>query len=525
MGDSLITDRAVINHKSKRFVFISDLHFDRASPFPLSFDEIRQLVAKIEKGKDPPARLEYQPDDTAPEREHNFIQFVKKNFSNDILILGGDFYTDFRQSLSFVKKLETAKVESYFVLGNHDFSSNDETWFDDIIQLFNSETISHKYCKFLMTGKKYYHEDVCIIGDTGWNLSNRIGPDSIMHIDGWVFGRASKKWIRFAKKTLAHEKKVLIVTHFPQGDFPQSRDWKFLDWVNADLWLDADHCWKIFGHTHDRRLFQFKNNVCLQEGYKQRKEAPRAQPYAMSDFGILEKRRIKNSGEVFNLKYDLHHILPFYSPKIIRDAQKELEAVKEITGRGFKRAGHADNKRAIADLITDKRAYIDSIKKSLDSIERVEYIDYILTKSVSPKTVNAVNEAIDILENVDPVNARPFMTAVVITSYVYSNMINHIEQMRPVDDYDIMRWFLLFATIQKFDFDPREIKTVRKNEMECFRFHHVPVYLPKVNGQSLQVPEALAILNKTLLLEGRVEKSNRSEPGSYNPGRPVYDTK
>lgn len=116
------------------------------------------------------------------------------------------------------------------------------------------------------------------------------------------------------------------------------------------------------------------------------------------------------------------------------------------------------------------------------------------------------------------------MTAVVITSYVYNNMINRIDEMRPVDDYDIMRWFLLFATIQKFNFDPREIKTVRKNEMECFCFHNVPIYLPKVNDQSLQVPEALAILKKTLLLEGRVEKSNRTGAGSYDPGRSDYDT-
>jgi len=155
---------------AKRFVFISDLHFDC----------FYHDVLSSEKFKD---------DDAFLEREDTFIQFVKEHFSNDILILAGDYYTNYRQSLSFIKRLEESKITSYFVLGNHDFASNNGTKFNIIISLFDSETSSHKYCKLLMTGKKYYHEDVCIIGDTGWSKTS-VNP---IIVKGAVSLRPGKK--------------------------------------------------------------------------------------------------------------------------------------------------------------------------------------------------------------------------------------------------------------------------------------------------------------------------------------------
>ena len=157
---------------TKRFVFISDLHFDCFAK-SLSAEEFREKWAKIKKRENAEEDFpEFEKDDAFLEREDLFIKFVSEHYANDILILAGDYYTNYNQTLSFVKKLETSKITSYFVLGNHDFASDDKTEFKYIINLFNTETISYEYCKFLMTGKKYYHEDVCIIGDTGWHSTS-----------------------------------------------------------------------------------------------------------------------------------------------------------------------------------------------------------------------------------------------------------------------------------------------------------------------------------------------------------------
>ena len=490
----------------KRLVYISDLHFDRAAP------DMKALTGKeANAGAALLCRqIEYEEDDSFLDQEAAFIQFVREHFANDILFLAGDYYTDYRRTLAFIRRLEDARVESYFVLGNHDFSSNDQIGLDRIISLFEAATSSHQYCRFLNTGKKYYYEDICIIGDTGWNLSCPIGPESIRHFSGSLLERQSKRWIKFASGVLAQEKKVLMVTHFPQAvSSQQNMPWRCFDWENSKLLFNTEHGWQIFGHTHQRGAFQFHNNICAQRGYKRKtaKSRYRLRPgwnSDLSDFGILEREVTRSADEPFHEILAFHHLSPYYSTALVQDLEKEPEAVKEITSRGFKRTGHADNKRAIAALLSDKQAYLDCVKEGLNGVERSEYMGYVLAKSVPESVVNAVNASIDILENGDPRNVKPFMTAVVITGYVYNGCIQFLQQMRPLDDYDIMRWYLLFATIQKYDLEPMEIATVRKNSKEQIYFQNVPISLPKVNDQSLTTIEALALLGEIGLLgEGR----------------------
>jgi len=276
MSDLVRTDMLMVASRPKRFVFISDLHFD-CCRLPLTSDE------------------ESVEDEQSLEREDFFIEFVKEHYANDILILAGDYYTDYERSLAFVKKLETAEITCYFVLGNHDYASDNRTTFLQIRNLFDFETSAHEHCKLLLTGKKYYHEDVCIIGDTGWNLSSnnkkpRRGNYSINHFKNSLFEAEGKKWIKFATDVLAQEKKVLIVNHFPQAVFPQPEfDFCDIGWSEATLLLEPTLCWKIFGHTHQRGLFRYENNVCSQQGYKMRRINPDYRVFDKSEFGMLEK--------------------------------------------------------------------------------------------------------------------------------------------------------------------------------------------------------------------------------------------
>jgi len=493
---------------AKRFVFISDLHFDLFYKI-LSREELAIRLEKMRRGvidnKNP---YELEENNAFLEKEDLFINFVREHFSNDILILAGDYYTNYKQSLSFVKKLEASKVTSYFVLGNHDFASNNQTNFSDIISLFDSETSSHEYCKFLMVGKKYYHEDVCIIGDIGWNSNSLYkvsgkGSFTNSHFPKKLYAQEGKKWAKYAESILKEEQKVLMVTHFPQADIKNSGE-HWVDWSSAKLLLSSGNCWKIFGHTHQRGHFQHYNNICSQQGYTHGGNAESLIYMKFSkhkrNFGILEKATVNASDGSFCLVTAINKVNHFYSTMLITDPKKELEAVQSISKRGYMRVGNADNKRALAHLIRNKAEYISRIEEELKAVEFTEYIGYVLGERVSFRAVEAVKNSIDILENVSPNNARAFMTAFVITSYVYNGMISYLESMRPVDDYDIMRWWMMFATIQKFNISPDEIKSVRRNTKECLHFQNAPLYLPKVNDKSLRITEVRALLSNTSLL-------------------------
>ena len=507
---------------AKRFVFISDLHLDCFYK-GFSHEELCENLEKMKRGIKVNINFhEIQEDDAFLAREDLFVQFANEHFANDILILAGDYYTDYRRTLSFVKKLESAKITSYFVLGNHDFASNNQTAFSDIIALFDRETSVHIYCKFLMTGKKYYHEDICIIGDTGWSSTSSYkvsarGSFTNKHFPNAVYVQEGKRWTKYAKGILKEEKKVLIVTHFPQAEFKQSSE-HWVDWTSAKLHLKANNCWKIFGHTHQRGHFQHYNNVCLQQGYSHRGNVENSDymHYSKKDFGFLEKATVNVPSGSFCIVTATDKVNHFYSTKLIIDPKKELEAVKSISRRGYMRVGNADNKRALAHLIRNKAEYILRVEEELKAVEFTEYIGYVLGERVSFRAVEAVKNAISILENVNPNNARAFMTAFVITSYVYNGMISFLESMRPVDDYDIMRWWMMFVTIQKFNISPDEIKSVKRNTKECLDFQNAPLYLPKVNDKSLKITEVRALLSNTSLLTDNRQPSSTDTPPKVN---------
>jgi len=394
--------------------------------------------------------------------------------------------------------------------------------------MFASETQENKYFRFLTVGRKFYFNDLCVIGDTGWTSfrrgKRRVALSQFMWLPDAIAVKDFKpkniiamhdEWVSFANEVLSHEEKVLIVTHFPMVDF--TKDYSpagFMEdffegdkncWWSSTTALKGDNSWRIFGHTHKRYVFQYENNVCSQRGYENYRM------YNANDYGTLERKISWTGDDSYDASLALCTIRPYYSAKIIQNPREELEALKEIEQRGFKRTGHADNKKAIAAFLSDREAYFEYIKKGVDSVTLSEYIGYALCEHVSPRTIDAVLASIEVLKHESIRDWRAFFTALVITGYAYNGMLGLVEEMRPVDDYDIMRWYLMFATIQKFNLNPDEIKTVHKNEEECFYFHHVRMYLPKVNKESLRkidVADVIDALKKraplpdTLLLDG-----------------------
>lgn len=467
-------------------VFISDLHFDFTA------------------GK-------YKPSD-ADKRQEDFIDYVKEHYTNCILCLAGDLFNSYQKTLLFVKKLEENRVVGFFVLGNHDYWNDGTKSHDDIIRLFDYETQNNNYFHLLITGKKYYVDDVCVIGDTGWTSFRRKNhgvflwqfrklPDAIKVRDfnPKKIRKSHENWVAYANKILSSEKKVLIITHFPMIDFTnESRDcW----WSSQTKLAKQNNYWSIFGHTHNSSQKE-NNHISSQQGYdnysNEYLERCGIKQYASQSFGVLEK--VNDNRELIISNKEA--LFSFYSPLVISSTTTDVSLITAIKKRGFKRC--AANKVNFSALATSPEEYIESVKYIITGYLRNTYIDYAYLGYISKRTIDAVFSAISILEKGDINNARQFITAAVVTGYVYNYMPLGIEHMRPVDDYDVMRFYLMFLTMKKYNFGIDSINSVRKHSKNYINFGDVDIYLPSVNECSLSTEEAMIQLKQTHLLPGEV---------------------
>jgi predicted phosphohydrolase len=513
-------------------VFISDLHFD------------------FTKGK-------YKAK-AAPLMEEHFISFVKEHYSQNILCSAGDFYNDYKKSLSFVKKLEEKQIRGFFVLGNHDYWNGRKLSYTEIIDLFLLETQNHQYFQFLVTGRKFYFNDVCIIGDTGWTSFQRMRfqhrgrkeppkqepPEQVpleqfMHLPD---ARSVKdfnpkniialhdKWVSFANDIMRKEEKVLIITHFPM--FYVTREEKDCWWSSATQ-LVGDNSWRIFGHIHQsKRIF---NNVSSQRGYENKdveslqRAACRRQylSYCYSFENNDEYREKRNACDAYvetnwsnaipENQYNssdfkkliklaetsdiattngFESIATFYTPALVPNNCMDTALILGIKKRGYRRC--SANKFNLAALANDHESYISYVKKSMDKYK--PYIGYALSGGISYQMAKAINNSIDILENGDTSDIRAFMTAAVITGYVFNGMPDDLMYMRPLDDYDIMRFWMMFLTIKQFNIDVYDIEKIQRDERKQIHFANIDLYLPSINGNSLNVNDVKLLLQKTTLL-------------------------
>lgn len=490
-----------LNGQDMPIVFISDLHFD------------------FTKGKyEPGAALNMRDD---------FVSFIIENYSDCLLCLAGDYFNDYRKTLAFINELESKKVTGFCVLGNHDFWNGGKHTYSDIIKLFDTETKNNEYFRLLMTGRKYYFNDICVIGDTGWTSFMRekgrtVSLEQFMklpdakHIKGFDPKKIitlHNKWISFANKTLLKEEKVLVVTHFPMVDFTK----KDMDcWWSSLTKLKGDNSWRIYGHTHNVSPQHDKNNVSSQRGYNNKNDKEmiietsdgriRNIQYSSSSFGRLIK--VFEQYALAGLQTQI--LNKYYSPLIVSKPKTDIE-LSSIKRRGYRRC--MANRDNFAALVNNPDEYLGQVNKEINRflkrsdatyMKKVTYCDtyigYRLEKIISKHVIESIFESIKILENKSTTDVREFITAAVITGYVYNGMPYLIEEMRPLDDYDIIRFWLMFLTMKQYGIGMDYIYSVKGNGRKPIPFHGVDIYLPVVNGLSLSIEEVQQLLQSSPML-------------------------
>ena len=97
-------------------------------------------------------------------------------------------------------------------------------------------------------------------------------------------------------------------------------------------------------------------------------------------------------------------------------------------------------------------------------------------------------------------NPMIFVMSAIITGYVYNYMPEQIDNMRPVDYYDIVRFYLVFQTMKKFNLGFDDITSIRKHKSRNVHLANVPVGLPSFNGKCLTPEEAYSCLKGIYLL-------------------------
>ena len=167
---------------------------------------------------------------------------------------------------------------------------------------------------------------------------------------------------------------------------------------------------------------------------------------------------------------------------------------------GFKRC--AANSINFSALATSPEEYIEKVRYIFAGYLKNTYIDYTYLGYLSKWIIDAILSAISILEKGNFMNAREFITAAVVTGYVYNGMPEGIAQMRPIDDYDVMRFYLMFLTMKKHNIGMDSISSVRKHSIDYIKFGNVDIYLPSVNECSLSIEGAMIQLKQTPLLSG-----------------------
>lgn len=460
----------------RTIVFISDLHFDFTNQ-------------------------EFNPE-AADRLKEEFLTFIKENYGNCLVCLAGDYFNDYRKTLDFIKELEKNKIRGFCVLGNHDFWSEGQKSYQELIDLFDTETKENQYFRLLITGRKYYDDDLCVIGDTGWtSFRRRVGgdipleqfmelPDASM-VKGFLPEQIKEfhsNWIAFANEVVSTEEKVLILTHFPMFDFTRE---------DSDCWwssvtgLKAENSWNIFGHTHHKQIHCY-NNVSYQIGYanKSAEQVAGESCYSSELFGRLE--RISGSSGIALAKESM--ISAFFSPITVTDTIRDIAVAAQIKSRGFKRC--AANKKNFAALANDRSSYLKQVMEILNGCLEGNYCDYVVTERLSKYIVESVFASIAVLEENDFSDIRAFVTAAVITGYVYNNVPHMIEDMRPLDDYDVIRFWLMFLTIKKYNIGMTDIHSVRKDKSNYIAFQNVDIYLPAVNNMVMPAEEVLQLMQK-----------------------------
>lgn len=328
MTDITVFDRYNIQENTaiSTIAFISDLHFDYVDKKPCV--EQSEII------------------------KHSFIKYIKEKYSRSIICILGDCYDNCYKTLDFLKELEKEHIRGFFVLGNHDYWNDGSKSYKELIHIFGEATKDHEYFRLLMTGRKYYVDNLCFIGDSGWTSfvqnGKQVELSQFMNLPEATYVKdflpqeiltMHNNWIEFANKVLEQEKQVIILTHNPMISFAK----KTMDtwWSSETRLKESKNCWKLFGHTHKSRQRK-RNNISSQRGYRNKDIEMLEEYYYLDcmkqynqeDFGILIKNKEISKMQMI----DLSALADFFSPMIVKNPDTQVELIKEVKSRGFKRS-------------------------------------------------------------------------------------------------------------------------------------------------------------------------------------------
>ncbi len=445
----------------------------------------------------------------ANENESDFIRILNEEYKESLVLLAGDFYDDYRKTFAFVDRLEREQIYGFFVLGNHDYWNKGKFSYHEMIDLYKSHTENNCYFKLLVSGVPYKINDILFIGDTGWtsfdngkgliDLSKKfIDLPEENQIKDFTYSQVLDnhcKWIDYANSILESSSRVIVLTHFPMFGISLKKK-SDLWWSSKTRILETKNCWKIHGHTH--KNYQEYNCLSYQRGYEDQLDKlyffneMTSYDYFQCSIGKLIK--LSDSKELVDSK---KYLMGKYYNSQQLSSTNEVEIIN-VKKRGYIRS--AANKNVFVELSANPKRFINKVESVLKGYLNNVYIGYTPYKGLTSDEITSIENSLFILKKSDFSDIREYMTAAVIAGYVWNGMPDGISYMRPLDDYDIIRFYLMFLTIKKFGLTMSDVNSVRKNPKHSIKVGNVDVYIPMVNNYTLDPEEVQIELRRTMLL-------------------------
>ncbi|GHU44044.1 hypothetical protein FACS1894193_11880 [Bacilli bacterium] len=543
---------------------MSDLHFD-LKELPSNVKE------KLKKIKDPLEALAYKieisrnPKNRYSEKQiqdnvSNVVKLLSDNKENNIFVLAGDFFNDLFQTLNFIEILEEVKVNSFVVLGNHDYwlySEEKRTW-DESITIASDATKDNKYCRLLVTGRKYRIGDLTFIGDSGftnlnyvdWNREvweqtatteelREITSDSnhVKDFEAETVKELNKKWVDFAIQEIeknSKKKPLFIITHWPMNSEAGSVEdawWqteagfpRTTSLLNpSDCIQNEEKYWLISGHTH--RDEHTGNSISVQSGYRNEKWFKELK---LSQFGVLIPTE-----KLYGL-IDISNSLSAFSDfSVVKQEDKNYSDVStKVKNLGYRRAGSSGNKKVLVAYLKNPKNYLKRVKKEISKIKNEFYGNTGYADVLGPQLYRsklAIKSGIDILEVGYKNNPFEFFTALVVTGYAWNKVTHLMDNMRKVTTYDIIRQSMVYLTIMATP----EIKINNIRYIKSFQGRNssiniggVEMKIPIINGYHLDLEAFLPMADtfnvqllgvekakeKRLLVEKKLMLTKKNKP-------------
>lgn len=464
----------ISNEDAKPIWYISDLHFDYAKNLTIYKDRI-----------------------------NNFFDIVTAH-PNVIFVLAGDFFNDYEETTAFIEQLEKNHVTCILVLGNHDYWSNGKYTYAQILKKMEKATAKNRFAHLLTTGRIVELNNQVFIGDSGFtNFQYRVkdnrDPETgelIKHPDvtatltdfGNNFIELSQvrdwniesiqtlhnRWIEFANQQISKIKNLIVVTHWPMfaqsPDNPQST-W----WQSKTNLLKTNRFWSIYGHTHRNGLKS--HDASVQIGYQSGND------FALLRFGQLVPLSSSRSLATIGNRVRQHQTLQLEEP------EQALASSNRVSRSGYKRAAHADNKRLLVAFLTDREALFADIKEKAGPKVRPLNGLFDADAAFMNNAHDDVLDSLKILEAGYQDNAFDFYTALIIAGYAYSGNLRYLDQMRPVDIYDVAREYMELFTLQYFQKEidiHEELKTRASTRKDShLMVGNISLKFPRINGHEV----------------------------------------